>query len=134
AQRTLTREISHRIKNLFAITSGMIRVSARGAASPQALATVLTGRLNALAVAHELVHRDHGGIQAGNADLGDLVRTIVRPYETDAAQSRQPKVTIEGQAVPLGDQAANGFALVLHEFVTNAAKYGALADDGAVAI
>ncbi|WP_147707868.1 type II toxin-antitoxin system ParD family antitoxin, partial [Microvirga massiliensis] len=47
-QRLLLRELIHRVKNIFAITSGMVSVSARSARTPQEMAQILRGRLDAL--------------------------------------------------------------------------------------
>src|ERR1700733_1979209 len=57
-QLVLAREMTHRIKNLFAITDGMIRFSAKNAASTAEMAALLSGRLHALANAHALVRRE----------------------------------------------------------------------------
>ena len=56
-QETLTKEMGHRVKNLFAIVGGMVRVSARAAATPNEMADILSGRLLALAAAHAVVRR-----------------------------------------------------------------------------
>ena len=56
-QVTLTGEMSHRVQNLFAIFGGMVRVSARSAATPQEMSEILSGRLGALAAAHAVVRR-----------------------------------------------------------------------------
>ena len=56
-QEILAKEMSHRVKNVFAIADGLIRVSARNAASKEELAESLTGRLRALSDAHSLVRR-----------------------------------------------------------------------------
>ena len=53
-QHLLIREMDHRIKNLFAVASGMIAMSARSATTPQELASALRDRLMALAQAHAL--------------------------------------------------------------------------------
>jgi two-component sensor histidine kinase len=54
-----------------------------------------------------------------------LIRTILSPYngraENDGAQA-----TISGPDIRLAGGSLTGFALLLHEFATNAAKYGAL--------
>jgi PAS domain S-box-containing protein len=54
-QGLLVQELNHRIKNLFAITDGMIALSARSATTPNEYASNIRGRLNALAVAHDLI-------------------------------------------------------------------------------
>jgi two-component sensor histidine kinase len=59
---------------------------------------------------------------AEGAELGELVRKILRPHERLDGSG----FIIEGPLVQLGAHATNGMALVLHELATNAAKYGAL--------
>jgi two-component sensor histidine kinase len=126
-QVTLTGEMSHRVQNLFAIFNGMVRVSARSAATPGEMSEILSGRLVALAAAHVIVRRtfDDKGVASQGAELRELVPTILRPYDS-ADASGAARFKIGGPPVRLGDRATNGFALFLHEFATNAAKYGAL--------
>jgi two-component sensor histidine kinase len=129
-QETLAREMNHRVKNMFAITDGMIRVSARAASTPGEMATLLSGRLHAMATAHSLVRRKiEDETPSQGADLDTLVRTILKPYESALGE----RFRIVGPPMRLGDRATNGVALVCHELATNAAKYGALTEDqGAV--
>jgi two-component sensor histidine kinase len=129
-QQTLAAEMSHRIKNLFAMTDGLIRFSAKGAASKDEMVRVLSGRLHALASAHALVRRgfSNTGSDPRASDLGTLISTIVRPHES--ADDVGSRVSIDGPPIACGDRAINGLALVLHELATNAAKYGALKGDG----
>ena len=126
-QETLAGEMSHRVQNLFAIFGGMVRVSARSASNPEEMSEILSGRLIALAAAHVLVRRtlDEKGVASQGAELGELVPTILRPYAIEET-SEATRFRIEGPPVRLSDRATNGFALFLHEFATNAAKYGAL--------
>jgi two-component sensor histidine kinase len=133
-QETLAREMNHRVKNLFAITDGMIRVSARSASTPAEMSELLSGRLHALSAAHGLVRRsvDDEARQEG-AELEQLLQTIVRPHEHSGGT--RDRFEISGPPLRLGDRATNGIALVFHELATNAAKYGALTlDAGAVGI
>lgn len=51
----LAGEMSHRVKNLLAIASGLTAISARSASSVEDLARELTGRLSSLGRAHDLV-------------------------------------------------------------------------------
>ncbi len=135
-QLTLAKEMSHRVKNLFAITDSMIRISAREATTKQELADMLSGRLHALAGAHALVRRSFSGSDQtpSESDLSELIRAIVRPHERIAAGGRA-RFSIEGPALQCGERATNGIALVIHELATNAVKYGALSgDEGHVVI
>jgi two-component sensor histidine kinase len=135
-QLVLAREMTHRIKNLFAITDGMIRFSAKSATTPAEMAALLSGRLHALANAHALVRQEFSevGIITPTSDLKELIDKIVSPHEHLTSQST-PIFSIEGPPIRCGERAANAFALVFHELATNAAKYGALTvEDGRVSI
>jgi len=129
-QHLLIREMDHRIKNLFAVASGMIAMSARSAETPQELASALRDRLMALAQAHALTLavRSNGGRRSEQSTtLRTLIETILSPYDgrTDGGNAR---VTISGSNIPIAGSAVTSFALLLHEFATNAAKYGSLSN------
>jgi two-component sensor histidine kinase len=64
-------------------------------------------------ILRNVVHR-LGGLRC------EVVRTEMNPYED--------RVSIEGPSLMLTSQAAENFALALHELATNAAKYGALSN------
>jgi two-component sensor histidine kinase len=130
-QETLTKEMSHRVKNLFAITLGMVRISERASSTPAEMSRILSGRLTALAEANALVRRsfvENGKVEG--ADLGELARKILLPH---ARHDDRDHFIASGPTIWLGERTANGVALVLHELATNAAKYGALkSPDGVV--
>ena len=56
-QEMLAKEMSHRIKNLFTMISGMIHITARTSATKDEMAEMLSGRVTALSNAHALVRR-----------------------------------------------------------------------------
>ncbi|MBV8190283.1 MAG: GAF domain-containing protein [Alphaproteobacteria bacterium] len=128
-QEALAKEMSHRVKNVFAIVDGIIHFSGKRANSKDELVASLAGRVRALAVAHGIVRRSFRDLPdlTQAAELGELLHAIALPYEVDAAR---PRIVTEGPAVALGQHATNSVALVLHELATNAAKYGALTRDG----
>jgi two-component sensor histidine kinase len=81
-----------------------------------------------LARAHALTLTKPSGAAIGTAQpttLHTLIRTIVAPYDhrTDEIGSR---LAVSGPDIPIAAPCVTGFALLLHEFATNAAKYGAL--------
>jgi two-component sensor histidine kinase len=130
-QETLTKEMSHRVKNLFAITMGMVRISERASSTPAEMSQILSGRLTALAEANALVRRsfvENGKVES--ADLSELAGKILLPHTRDEGGDH---FSANGPSTWLGERTTNGVALVLHELATNAAKYGALKSaDGVV--
>jgi two-component sensor histidine kinase len=130
-QETVAQEMSHRLKNLFAVTDGMIRGSARNAESPAAMANALSGRLHALANAHSLVRRkvSASGAILDEKDLGGIIRAVVSAHAVTSERGASP-FHIEGPPVSCSDHASSGVALIIHELATNASKYGALRDGG----
>jgi two-component sensor histidine kinase len=127
-QELLTREMGHRVKNLFAIADGMIRLTARSSDSKEQMAESLSGRLHALSGANALVRRTFGptGKVVNASDLSEIIAAVLKPYA-------QATTTLRGPAVQIGEHATNTVALVFHEMATNAAKYGAFStEDGTV--
>jgi PAS domain S-box-containing protein len=127
-QRLLLREMDHRIKNLFALAGGVVALSARSATTAEELSSAVRHRLVALARAHALtlsVTSEGGRRIEQSTTLHVLIQTILSPYEgrTDGDRAR---VTISGPDIRLAGSLVTTFALLLHEFATNAAKYGVL--------
>lgn len=127
-QELLTREMSHRLKNLFATVDGIIRISARSTNSKDDLVALLSGRLHALAAAHSLVKPSFSDVQGAASNLADLISIVIEPHKPAAIFGRS-RFSLEGPAILCGEQSVNGLALVFHELTTNAAKYGALRGD-----
>lgn len=116
----LAKELSHRIKNIFAVVAGLVSLSARQHPEAKQFAGDLTAIINALGRAHDFV-RPVGGATLGH--LRGLLKELFAPYGFgDGA-----RVTVVGDDIAISSRAATPLALVFHELATNSAKYGALA-------
>lgn len=123
----LARELNHRVKNLFAVVLAIVKMSGRGDPAAKPTIDKIAQRLHALLRSHEVTQGD--GTRP-EIDLRELVETALAPYRLDEARAR-----IEGEPVLLRSHLAVPLGLVLHELVTNAVKYGALADgDGKLTV
>jgi two-component system, chemotaxis family, CheB/CheR fusion protein len=117
-QRLLSAELSHRVKNLFAVVQVLADRSASKATSAAECIEAFRGRLQALNVAHT-------ALIAGEwnwASLPSLIRTVLEPYLSDG-----DRIRLDVQDLRLNPEFAVTLASGLNELATNAAKYGALA-------
>jgi two-component sensor histidine kinase len=119
----LAGEMSHRVKNLLAIASGLTAITSRSTTSTVDMARELTQRLTALGRAHDLV-RPIPGHEGKAALLGDLLTVLLAPYDDMGAFSGRVRVSVPRMGV--GEASATTLAMVVHELATNSLKYGAL--------
>ncbi len=126
ARDLLAGEMSHRVKNLFAIANALTTIAARSATTPQEMEVDLGRRLRALGRAHELV-RPSLGNQRKAALLGDLLAVLLAAYDENGITGDRIKVA--SPEVKVGEGSITTMALVIHELATNSLKYGALSAD-----
>lgn len=119
----LAGEMSHRVKNLLAIASGLTNLTSRSSSTVEEMARELTQRLAALGRAHDAV-RPLPNEQGRAALLGDLIAVLLAPYDDVAAFSGRIRVAVPRMGI--GEKAVMTVALVIHELATNSLKYGAL--------
>jgi PAS domain S-box-containing protein len=113
---TLAREAEHRSRNLLANVQAAVNLSQSDTA--QDLKKAIEGRIQALANVHSLFSQSRWI----GAELSAIVRQELAPY----FKENEARVRIDGPQVLLTPDAAQAIAVIVHELVTNAAKYGAL--------
>ena len=123
----VSQELSHRIKNIFAVISALVALSARQHPEARAFAASLRTRINALGRAHEFVrpHTETSRPTVGPTTLHAFLNDLFTAYADETGAAR---VRITGDDAVFDDQAATSVALLFHELATNAAKYGALSE------
>ena len=124
----LARELSHRIKNIFAVISGLVVLRARNRPELTEFAAELGEAIRALGRAHDFVRplKSEKG-----SELRGLLSVLMAPYGIGEGK----QVSVSGVTVKLGKRAATPLALIFHELATNSAKYGALSrEEGQVTI
>ncbi len=134
SRELLSQELSHRIKNIFAVVSSLISLSARSDPAQAEFARVLRERIAALGRAHEFV-RPHSAESANPLYRTSALSTFLADLFGAYVDEKGPRVRFTGDDFSFGDRLATPFALLFHELGTNAAKYGALSTpDGCVEI
>jgi PAS domain S-box-containing protein len=117
----LTREMSHRMKNSFAMVQSIVAQSLRTAASLTAARDAVGTRIEALARAQDILTQTSGS----HGLIGDVVRDALAPH-----RSGEGRFAVSGPDLELSAQQVVGLALALNELATNAVKYGALSQEG----
>ncbi len=123
----LAGEMSHRVKNLLTIASGLTAITSRSTTTTNDMARELTQRLTALGRAHDLVRPVPGQTEAASALLGDLLTVLLAPYDELGAFSGRIRVAVPRMSV--GESSTTILALIIHELATNSLKYGALSTE-----
>ncbi len=133
-REVIAQELSHRIKNIFAVIGGIVGLAARSHPEATEFAEKLRGCILALGRAHDFVRPSHSRSsmpRPSPSSLHALVMELLQPYRVGEVD----RVSFDGPDAEIDDGAATPLALLFHELATNAANYGALTRaDGHVAI
>jgi PAS domain S-box-containing protein len=121
-QAMMVAELNHRVKNVLTIVQAIAHQTARNASSVATFQEAFGGRLQTLATAHGVLTKTHWS----GVEMAELLGESLAPY--------RDRVRFRGSPVMLPSQTVVPLSMTLHELMTNAAKYGALATNGRVEI
>ena len=111
----LLREVTHRVKNQYAVITAVIRETAKNA-KPESLVEEVEARLRAMARSQDLlVHARWEG-----AAISSVVKAQIEPFGIGE------RCQALGDAVLLSPPAVQYIGMALYELATNSVKYGAL--------
>ena len=121
-QTMMVAELNHRVKNILAIVQSVAVQTVRNTSTLDTFSETFSGRLRALSSAHDILTRTRWG----GVPLKPLLEASVAAYPG--------RINLEGPDVTLASHAVVPLSMVLHELMTNAAKYGALSASGSVEV
>lgn len=117
-RKLLNSELNHRVKNILALVKSIATQTGANADSVDDYAKSFEGRLRALSYAHD---------QSFSATEGGELRSLIDAEAGMHRFARTPdRIVLNGKPVGLTERAFGVVALLLHEMMTNAAKYGSL--------
>lgn len=119
-QDLLIAELNHRVRNILNLIRSLVSQSGKDAPDISSFTNNIDGRIKALASAHDNITRQNWSA----APLGDLFASEIEAYLT----GKRDRLNIVGDDVMIKPEAYTALALVVHELVTNSAKYGSLCD------
>ena len=114
--KEMARELSHRMKNMFAVIAGIVNITGR-IRGVESEAREINERVQALGRAYETTLDE---ASSGNIQIGEAIRAILQPYDLGTG-----RLKLQGNGLKVPFAVVSGVGLTLHELAANAAKYGA---------
>ncbi|MBX7483725.1 PAS domain-containing protein [Qipengyuania qiaonensis] len=121
--KAMAREVSHRLKNVFAVIGGIVNITGR-AMDARHVTGKINERIQALGRAYEPTLDD---AVLGTIEVGQAIRAVLDPYDPEGNRIR-----FDGNGARTEPNAVSALGLTLHELATNASKYGALSNGAGV--
>jgi two-component system, chemotaxis family, CheB/CheR fusion protein len=117
-QRLLVDELNHRVKNMLTVVGSLAGQTLRRSQTLDEFSASFMGRLRGLTASYALLS-DQNWL---SVSLRQVLTEEIRPY---AAQDGQ-NIVLQGPDVQLAPAGVVALGMTIHEFVTNATKYGSL--------
>ncbi|MEL7444606.1 MAG: CHASE domain-containing protein [Pseudomonadota bacterium] len=121
-RNSLTRELNHRVKNTLANVLSILALTRRRTDNLDEFADGLEGRIRSLSATHDLLTQSDWGTTP--------MRAVIEAELSHFREARDHSVVLNGPQVELAPNDALSFGLAIHELATNAAKFGALSNEG----
>ena len=119
-QEILIAELNHRVRNILGLIRSLISQTKHEGRSISEFTDIVGGRIQALARAHDQITAE----KWAPASLCELISVEAESYLGEQSS----RVIVSGVDALIKPSAFTTFAMVLHELVTNSAKYGSLSD------
>jgi two-component sensor histidine kinase len=116
----LMEELHHRLKNMMAIVTAIVRQSLRTAGDLVQAEHAITARLVAMSNAHALLLK---------ADLDSAALTRVVQGAIEQHDASAGRIHVEGPEIEIVSSAILPLTMILNELCTNSTKYGALSNE-----
>ena len=124
--KEMARELSHRMKNMFAVISGIVNITGR-MRGVEDEAREINHRVQALGRAYETTLDE---ASSGDIEIGNAIRAILEPYDLGTG-----RLQLQGNGLKVPFNVVSGVGVTLHELAANAEKHGAWStDDGTVKV
>jgi two-component system CheB/CheR fusion protein len=117
-QRVLVDELNHRVKNMLTVVISMATQTMRRAGTMEEFSKAYMGRIHAMTAAYSLLSSENWH----NIPIQALLMEELKPF----LATGHDNVILHGPAVLLAPRPALALGMAIHEFMTNAVKYGAL--------
>jgi PAS domain S-box-containing protein len=119
-----SRELSHRIKNLFSVVQALIAMALRKHPGMEEVSQALQARMVALGQAHDLIrpHIAGSAITPARSTMRQLIEVLIRPFVGDDPS----RLELVGDDPEVDERGTTPLGLFFHEMALNSARFGAL--------
>jgi PAS domain S-box-containing protein len=120
----MSRELSHRIKNLFSVVQALIAMALRKHPGMEEVSQALQARMVALGQAHDLIrpHISGSAITPARSTMRQLIEVLIRPFVGDDPS----RLELVGDDPEVDERGTTPLGLFFHEMALNSARFGAL--------